>query len=78
MSDLFVSLSHNKFVEATYEAQQKLEELIACRHDYPMWPAHGDNPFDIYEEEFHGAVRHQYYRATLTLLAVVRMLRDLS
>ena len=76
--DLFESLEYNTFVDTTKEIEGKLSELIACRHDYPQWPVHGDPPFDIYEEMLHAPIRHQYYQTTLCLLKVVRALRKLS
>ena len=78
MQDLFVSLDYSKFLEAKRSIENKLEELVACRHDYPMWPIHGDNPVDVYEQDYHSVIRHQYYRSTLYIIQVVRMLRKLS
>lgn len=78
MRDLFVSLDYSKFFEVRNNIEGKLEELIACRHEYPLWPSHGGNPFDEWEEDYHRVIRHNYYRATLYLLSVVRMLRELS
>lgn len=78
MQDLFVGLNYNKFLEATYSIQGKLDEMIACRHEYPIWPSHGDSPVDIFEEDYHKIIRHQYYKTTLYLLQIVRTLRELS
>lgn len=78
MTDLFVSLDYNRFSEVKQEVEDKLEEMIACRHEYPMWPTHGDSPCDTWEEDYHRPIRHTYYRSTLYLISVVRMLRELS
>jgi len=78
MTDLLGSFEYSQFNVATEEIEGKLNELIACRHEYPMWPTHGDPPFDIYEEMLHTPIRHTYYRTTLCVLQVVRALRKLA
>lgn len=78
MDDLFVSLDYSKFYETKYNIEGKLEEMIACRHEFPIWPSHGGNPVDTWEEDYHGPIRYNYYRTTLYLLKVVRLLRQLS
>lgn len=78
MKDLFVSLDYSRFFEVKSDVEKKLDELVAGRHEYPMWPSHGDNPCDEWEEDYHGPFRHNYYQVTLYLLGVVRMLRELS
>lgn len=78
MNDLFVSLDYNKFTDALQSVQGKLDELIACRHEYPIWPSHGGSPVDAFEEDYHKVIRHQYYQTTIYLLSIVRTLRELS
>ena len=77
-NDLFVSLEYNRFTEASKNLEGKLSELIACRHEYPIWPSHGGNPVDIYEIELHSRIRHQYYHTTLVVLRLTRALRKLA
>lgn len=76
--DLFVSLSVNKYAEVLQSMEDEVEELFACRHEYPIWPAHGDNPFDEYEKTYHGYMRHNYYRVTLSMVRMLRKLRNIS
>lgn len=78
MTDLFVSLDYSRFAEVKEDIENKLEELVACRHEYPMWPHHGDSPFGSWEADYHEPIRHTYYRTTIYLISVVRMLRELS
>lgn len=78
INDLFVSLDYNHFAEVLESLEGYTAEMIACRHDYPIWPAHGDNPSDYYEEEFHGMVRRPYYYSTIKLIHALRELRELS
>jgi len=76
--DLLVSLSINKYSETLDFLEGRIAERVACRHEYPMWPAHGDNPSDLFEEDFHGRSRHVYYSSTIELIQVLRRLRNLS
>lgn len=76
--DLLVSLEYGKFARSLEHLEGRVTEMIACRHDYPVWPSHGDNPQDAYEEEFHTLVRHQYYTSVKYLIQALRVLRELS
>jgi hypothetical protein len=76
--DLLVMLSHNKYADVLNFVQGRVEVMIMDRHNYPMWPAHGGNPIDAFEEEFHGRSRQVYYDATKDLIYVLRQLRNIS
>jgi hypothetical protein len=76
--DLLVSLSVNKYAQVLTELEGEVEELFACRHEYPIWPAHGENPSDSYEQDYHGYIRHNYYRVVLSMVRMLRRLRNLS
>lgn len=76
--DLFVSLSVNKYAQVLEHLEQRVGEFFDCRHEYPLWPIHGGNPSDRYEEEYHGRIRHSYYDITLELVRILRKLRNLS
>jgi len=76
--DLLVSLSVNKYAQVLEELEDAVQDMFECRHEYPMWPAHGGNPFDEFEEQYHGHNRHVYYRSGLTLVRILRRLRNLS
>jgi hypothetical protein len=76
--DLLVNLSVNKYANVLDFLEGRISERIACRHEYPMWPAHGDNPYDAFEEDFHGRSRHVYYDSTKDMIHVLRRLRNLS
>lgn len=76
--DLLVNLSVNKYAGVLDFLEDRIAERVACRHEYPMWPAHGENPFDAFEEDFHGRSRHVYYDSTIDMIRVLRKLRNLS
>lgn len=76
--DLLVNLSVNKYADVLDFLEGRIAERVACRHDYPMWPAHGENPVDDWEEDFCGRPRHVYYKSTIDLIQVLRKLRNLS
>lgn len=78
MNDLFVSLDYNRFAEILTSLEGRVDELIACRHEYPIWPAHGESPSDSYEQEFFYLVRHPYYQNTILLIKTLRLLRELG
>jgi hypothetical protein len=76
-NDLFVMLNNNKFSAVLEDVERKVEELVANRHDYPIWPMH-DGEMDAYEKSFHSGVRHSYYVPTITMIQVLRHLRNIS
>jgi hypothetical protein len=76
--DLLVMLSHNSYAEAVLKLEDRVREAVACRHEYPIWPVHGDGPVDAYEESFHGPMRHTHYRATIMMIQTLRALRTLA
>jgi hypothetical protein len=76
-TDLFVMLSNNKVNGVVRELEGRVAELIASRHEYPIWPYH-DSPLDSYEESYHGSIRHQYYYTTILMIQTLRGLRSLT
>jgi hypothetical protein len=76
--DLFVMLSHNRYADVMGFVQGRIEVMVMDRHNYPMWPAHGGNPTDSFEEDFHGRSRRVYYEATKDLIYVLRQLRKIT
>lgn len=76
-NDLFVMLNHNRFSDVIDEIDNNVEILFENRHDYPIWPSH-DDPLDAYEEEFHGTIRHSYYRTTILLIQTLKKLKGVS
>lgn len=77
-NDLFVMMNHNRYADVVNFVEARVMEMLSSRHDYPMWPAHGDGPQDSFEEDFHGRSRKVYYRATRDLIHVLRKLRNIS
>lgn len=57
------------------DLERRVTNMVECRHDYPMWPLHGDYFIDAYEREYHEPIRHEYYRQTLFLVRVLKVLR---
>lgn len=75
--DIFAALNVSSYHALMDYVQVRVANSVALRHDYPMWPKHGGNPYDIWEVETHRPVRHMYYQNTLTLLRVLRRLREM-
>lgn len=66
------------FRSALFELEEHVEKLVAGRHDYPVWPDRDnleDYPMDAFEHSIHDPVRHIYYRETLFLLYMMRLMR---
>lgn len=57
------------------ELEDRVEYLVAGRHDYPIWPLNGV-PEDAYEREMYEPIRHNYYRETIFLIRILRLLRE--
>ena len=55
----------------------RVSQLVEGRHEYPMWPLHGDYYVDEYERMYHEPIRREYYKQTLFLLRMLRSFRDL-
>jgi hypothetical protein len=76
--DLLVMLSHNTYADIVTQLEDRVRAALAVRHDYPIWPVHGDSPVDAYEESFHGPMRHVHYQATIMMIQTLRALRTLA
>lgn len=76
-ADLFAALNVSAYHSLIDYVTVRVSNQVALRHDYPMWPKNGHNPYDEYEDETHRPVRHMYYQNTLTLLRVLRRLRKM-
>lgn len=74
--DLLVSLKISKYYQVLEHLEGRVAELYSCRHEYPLWPAHGGNPYDSYERDYYGQIRHVYYASTLELVRTLRKLRN--
>jgi len=70
--------SQNKLKRLINETERQVEELVAKRHEYPMWPHHGEGPADAWEEAYHGPIRGAYYRSTILLIRALKTLRGLD
>lgn len=77
MPDLMVMLSHNTFAEIVGRLETRIQGMVENRHEYPMWPIHGDSPVDSFEESYHGQMRHVYYSCAIELVRTLRALKRL-
>jgi hypothetical protein len=77
-NDLFVMMNHNKYEDVKNFVERRVSIMVMDRHNYPMWPSHGESPSDRFEEDFHGRSRGVYYEATRDLIQVLRKLRNIS
>lgn len=57
------------------ELEDRVEYLVAGRHDYPIWPLNGV-PEDAYERAQYEPIRYNYYRETIFLIRILRLLRE--
>lgn len=76
-NDLFVMLNNNKFAHVLEHVEEHVADLVARRHDYPIWPFH-EGPLDPFEEDYHGQVRHIYYSSAILMIRTLRQLRSIS
>lgn len=59
------------------ELEERVEYLVAARHDYPIWPHYGV-PSDAMEKAEFEPIRHNYYRETIFLIRILRLLRKVK
>ena len=60
------------------QLEERVERLVAARHDYPMWPDRKDvewYPMDAFEAQYHGEIRHTNYAETIFLVRLLKQLR---
>lgn len=76
-NDLFVMMSNNKYNTVVEQVENRVAEMVACRHEYPLWPIH-DGALDDFEQDYHGNIRHSYYVSAVYMIQILRALRNIS
>lgn len=60
------------------QIEDRVEKMIAARHDYPMWPERDIDysPMDAFEKQYHGEIRATFYQETIFLIRILKELRE--
>jgi hypothetical protein len=73
----FIEAKMHALRDTQQDLENRVEDLYANRHEYPIWPLHNEG-LDYFEQEYHGPVRHVYYSSAISLIRFLRELRKVT